>query len=91
MSRELTYEAPERRRERLPDGTTRVNVAPTPGWLYGHWRRRYGQSRGKARKEVVGLFADSFGVDGAVAERILRDDTPHHTEPDGTFVMTIPD
>jgi hypothetical protein len=87
----LSYESPEPRRERLPDGTTRVNVAPTPEWLYWYWRRRYREGRGKARKQVIGYFADSFGVDGAVAERILRDDTPHRTEPDGSFVMTIPD
>jgi hypothetical protein len=91
MPQELRYKAPEDREEVHRGGKRTVHWSPSPGWLYGHWRQSYARERGKRRREVVAYFAEGFRVEEAVAKRILRDDTPHRIEPDGTFVMTVPD
>jgi hypothetical protein len=91
MPQERRYESPVRREETRPNGKTSASWMPGPTWCYHHWRRSYAREKGQRRGEVVGYFAAGFDLDGDVAERILRDDTPHRTEPDGTFVMTLPD
>jgi hypothetical protein len=91
VPQELIYKAPEDREEVRPDGTTTVHRAQDPTRCYEHWRHSYAHSRGRRRKEIVVCFAREFQLVEAAAERILRDDIPHRTEPDSTFIMTVPD
>jgi hypothetical protein len=90
--REKLYAPPEEGVETLPDGTTRHYVQEDAGWVYGTYRKAYREAwGGRKRRELAESFGRIMEIDANVAERILRDGTTTRHEPDGTFVLTIPD
>jgi hypothetical protein len=89
MPRELRYRPQEEREEVQPDGTTLDIMPIDPDWLLGFWCDRYRHTRGANRRTVFAGSADTFRVEAALAERMLKGDVPHRVEPDGTLAFAV--